>query len=384
MPELCNFHSIPNTIGGGSREVSINTKYRNDYTLWSNWYTNYGQYDCSNNKFTSFWKWMFKNYSKDTRVNGILNILDTCTFDDEIEINLYENDNFIGYEFKDCSINKVIVTKRYNDDKGYSINKNIHGLRVTNVNINELVLNMILSKNVSTIGNNFIYGIIVGENNNYLPNISFNINLITLSSGSKGSLIQTDSRKLPKNINIDIGDVYNFDIDDDTVDTDLQISIYRITNTITDSITYIDDDRECNIYFTFYHIFSNTTRLGLFDYNGNKLGLLDLNTYSNTIDLSNGIIRFYLSFQVNSNIQVYLPTDTSDYNYEVYLDFKNGATCTFTNTSKASPGSVHILNCPASIATNYTDPCFVIENQIGLTVGNIIANKYLMAGSSEK
>ena len=62
MPELCNFHSIPNTIGGGSREISINSKYETDYSnsLYSSWYNNYGYYDCPN-KINQFWKLMFLN-----------------------------------------------------------------------------------------------------------------------------------------------------------------------------------------------------------------------------------------------------------------------------------------------------------------------------------
>ena len=382
MPELCNFHSIPNTIGGGSREITVNTKYRNDYRLWSDWYTNYGQYDCPNNKFTSFWKWMFKNYGKDTEVEeGILNILDTCTFDDEIEINLYENNLNNGREFENCNIKKVIITKKYNENRGYNINKRMYGVKCKNVTIDEVIINMILSKTISTIGNNFIYlSLIFGDS--YFANITCNINLITLSTGSKGSLIQSSSVKLPKNININIDDIYNFDIDDTThKDNDIYIDLYRIAESNDDNckITYYDDESECNIYFTFNHIFSDIIEFGLTN-TSVYFNLLDIENYET--ELSNGVIRFYLNFQVNSNIRVYLPTDTSDYNYEVYLDFKNGATCTFTNTSSASPGSVHILNCPASIASYYTKPCFVIENTIGLTVDNIIANKYLMSKDS--
>ena len=61
MPELCNFHSIPNTIGGGSREISINSKYGSDYNnqsgIWNKWYYFYGQYDCPDT-IDTFWRYL--------------------------------------------------------------------------------------------------------------------------------------------------------------------------------------------------------------------------------------------------------------------------------------------------------------------------------------
>ena len=91
-------------------------------------------------------------------------------------------------------------------------------------------------------------------------------------------------------------------------------------------------------------------------------------------------------------IEVDRSNDNDDMNIiaasiNIYFDF-NLNTYTFDsytiNQFNDCNIKAHLLNVPASIAGNYTDPCFVIENQIGLTVGNIIANKYSMSGSSEK
>ena len=64
MPELATFHDLLPNMGGG-KSVTYNVKYRNDYTLWNNWYTKYGQYDCPN-EINGFWKWMFENIFSDT------------------------------------------------------------------------------------------------------------------------------------------------------------------------------------------------------------------------------------------------------------------------------------------------------------------------------
>lgn len=346
--------------------------------MWSNWYTKYGQYDCPD-EIDSFWKWMMT--SKISPTNGYYryDFLDFSTLDeakyskiifnfgteyvDDFRFfNQYAPNNSIVYlNFPPSAHDNALIFSSSETNIPNKLELYVNK-KTDNANDQLTVRDYVSSKIVINVDEICGYR----EDNNH-PNIILakylyrscdiiiNINNIQVDRIYPGSTVPL------------IGLYSSDNTDNSDVICNLVINANNCEN---DDIDFI-----CN---------NNYSVIAYSSYSSNKVysPIKQLNVWYNVKHNNAGTVKIKFDNKYTHEAAF---SDTLAKESHFYFDLSlNIYNFTFILDPAINNITVHLLNVPASIVGNYTNPCFVIENQIGLTVGNIIANKYLMTGSSEK
>lgn len=102
MSNIYNFHS-PTSVN----EITYNSEYLNDYTLWSNWFKKYGTAAIDRNgNLNTFWKHMMKYVSSYTDYNNIFNCGDTRIND----IDFYQDIHNSDFTSNNIIINNLVTS----------------------------------------------------------------------------------------------------------------------------------------------------------------------------------------------------------------------------------------------------------------------------------